>query len=244
MNYENYNGHRHVIRVHETTPLHKWFKDSLDEEEMEISVNSYHHQGVKRLAERFVPIAFAPDGLIEGFYDPDAYNPEEAKFTMGLQFHPERMRTIESDNFDYPGCASAYQKKLGRITSVQKRVKFDREMEKTRKGIARSLSIARIVYGASRGRILAQESEVTTGAEFLEDNTSSSLQQQKRLKQMGATVRIASVYIDRLKLNDRREKAAKDIIGKMSIEQLSEMVSFYHMMGNMCSGALEKKLKN
>jgi hypothetical protein len=30
-------------------------------------------------------VAFAEDGLIEGFYDP------QSKFTVGLQFHPERM---------------------------------------------------------------------------------------------------------------------------------------------------------
>ncbi|RVW59555.1 putative glutamine amidotransferase [Vitis vinifera] len=85
-------------------PLHHWFQESLDEKIMEILVNSYHHQGVKILAQRFVPMAFAPDGLIEGFYDPDAYNPEEGKFIMGLQFHPERMRRPDSDEFDYPGC--------------------------------------------------------------------------------------------------------------------------------------------
>lgn len=109
INYENYDDHRHVVRVVENTPLHEWFRDSLEGGKMEISVNSYHHQGVKRLAQRFVPMAFAPDGLIEGFYDPDAYNPEEGKFIMRLQFHPERMRNQESDDFDYPGCAAAYQ---------------------------------------------------------------------------------------------------------------------------------------
>ena len=109
MSYEDYDGHRHVVRVVENTPLHHWFEDSLEDEKMEIMVNSYHHQGVKRLAKRFVPMAFAPDGLVEGFYDPDAYNPEEGKFIMGLQFHPERMRHPDSDDFDYPGCPSAYQ---------------------------------------------------------------------------------------------------------------------------------------
>lgn len=113
MNYENYDGHRHVVKIVENTPLHKWFKESLednnDDEKMEIWVNSYHHQGVKRLAQRFVPMAFANDGLIEGFYDPDAYNPEEGKFIMGLQFHPERMRGQDNGDFDYPGCAMAYQ---------------------------------------------------------------------------------------------------------------------------------------
>lgn len=110
MDYENYDGHRHLVNVVENTPLHDWFKDSLEDNgKMEIMVNSYHHQGVKKLAQRFVPMAFAPDGLIEGFYDPDAYNPQEGKFIMGLQFHPERMRSPDTDEFDYPGCAATYQ---------------------------------------------------------------------------------------------------------------------------------------
>lgn len=109
MDYENYDGHRHIVKVVENTPLHHWFKDSMESNKMEILVNSYHHQGVKRLAQRFVPMAFAPDGLVEGFYDPQVYNPEEGKFFMGLQFHPERMRKPDSDDFDYPGCASVYQ---------------------------------------------------------------------------------------------------------------------------------------
>jgi gamma-glutamyl-gamma-aminobutyrate hydrolase PuuD len=109
MDYDNYDGHRHVVKVVENTPLHDWFRDSLEEDKMEILVNSYHHQGVNRLAQRFVPMAFAPDGLIEGFYDPDACNPEEGKFIMGLQFHPERMRQDDTDKFDYPGCPRAYQ---------------------------------------------------------------------------------------------------------------------------------------
>lgn len=111
MDYENYDGHRHRVKVVEGTPLSSWFEESLEKEKMEIEVNSYHHQGVKRLAERFVPMAFASDGLIEGFYDPDAYNPDEGKFIMGLQFHPERMRKGDSDEFDYPGCPKAYQVK-------------------------------------------------------------------------------------------------------------------------------------
>lgn len=111
INYDDYDGHRHGVKVVENTPLYHWFKDSLEPMggNNEISVNSYHHQGVKRLAQRFVPMAFAHDGLIEGFYDPDAYNPEEGKFIMGLQFHPERMRKPESDEFDYPGCPFAYK---------------------------------------------------------------------------------------------------------------------------------------
>ncbi|XVF44212.1 hypothetical protein PTKIN_Ptkin02bG0102800 [Pterospermum kingtungense] len=103
-------------------PLHQWFKDSLDENEMEIMVNSYHHQGVKKLAQRFMPMAFAPDGLVEGYYDPDAYDPGEGKFIMGLQFHSERMRHPDSDNFDYPGCASAYQEFVKAVIAYEKKL--------------------------------------------------------------------------------------------------------------------------
>lgn len=76
----------------------------------------------------------------------------------------------------------------------------------------------------------------------LQANTALSLQQEKRLKQMGATVRNASVYMERLKMNEEKEKLARTMMGKMSIEQLSEIVSFYHMMGRISSEVLERKL--
>lgn len=68
------------------------------------------------------------------------------------------------------------------------------------------------------------------------------MQQEKRLKQMGATVRNASSYIERLKMNEERERVARSVIGKMSIEQLSELLSFYHLMGQICSEVLERKI--
>lgn len=70
-----------------------------------------------------------------------------------------------------------------------------------------------------------------------------SVQQEKRLKQMGATVRNASSYLHRLKMNEEREMVARNVMGKMSLEQLSELSSFYRMMGQICSEELEKKLK-
>ncbi|GLT65431.1 hypothetical protein SLA2020_378660 [Shorea laevis] len=226
IDYDSYDGHRHAVKVVENTPLHKWFNDSLEEEKMEIWVNSYHHQVVKRLPQRFFPMAFASDGLIEGFYDPDAYNPEEGKFIMGLQFHPERMRRPDSDEFDYPGRPSAYQefvkaviayqKKLNSKTSVPKPLKLNQEMEKERKMIIRSFSLAKNLYSTGSEMHPSKESELQAGAEFLESNTALSIQQENRLKQMGATVRNA--------------------------EQLADLLSFYHMMGKICSEVLEKKV--
>ncbi|GJW97211.1 putative glutamine amidotransferase [Tanacetum coccineum] len=218
-------GTLYKILIVEETPLHHWFKDSL-EDNMEIQVNSYHHQGVKRLAQRFEPMAYAPDGLIEGFYDPDAYNPEEGKFIMGLQFHPERMRKANSDEFDYPGCTAAYK------------------MEQKRRVIVRSFSLARNLYEGGDNGSKLKESDLKPGAEFLESNIALSLQQENRLKQMGATVRNASSYMERLKLNEQREKLARVVMGKMTIEQLSDLNLFYHMMGQICSDMLEKKIQN
>ncbi|XWS30751.1 hypothetical protein CRYUN_Cryun23aG0015800 [Craigia yunnanensis] len=197
-------------------------------------------------------MAFAPDGLIEGFYDPDAYNPEEGKFIMGLQFHPKRMRRPDSEEFDYPGCPSAYQEfvkpviafrqKLNSSTFVPKPLKLNQEMENKRKIIVRSFSLAKNLYTVGGGKHPSKESELQAGAEFLESNTALSVQQENRLKQMGATVRNGSHYIEKLKLNEERERLARNVTGKMPVEQLSDLMSFYHMMGHICSEILERKL--
>jgi gamma-glutamyl-gamma-aminobutyrate hydrolase PuuD len=85
IDFNHYDEYRHPVRLVPGTPLSKWYRRE------ELNVNSYHHQGVRRLAPRFQPMAHADDGLIEGFYDP------KASFIIGLQFHPERMMK------EYPG---------------------------------------------------------------------------------------------------------------------------------------------
>jgi putative glutamine amidotransferase len=50
-----------------------------------IAVNSFHHQGVKRLAPGLVATATSQDGLVE------AFEGEGGAFLMGLQFHPETL---------------------------------------------------------------------------------------------------------------------------------------------------------
>ncbi|MED6136541.1 hypothetical protein PIB30_057025 [Stylosanthes scabra] len=200
-------------------------------------------------------MAFAPDGLIEGFYDPNVYNPEEGKFIMGLQFHPERMRKPNSDEFDYSGCpfaykefvkaVIAYQKKLNSSsTCVEKSLKLNEEMENKRKIIVRSFSLAKDIYTTGLELNSNKESELEVGAEFLESNTAIiSVQQEHRLKQMGATFRNGRpCCIERLKLSEDREKRARNLMAKMSEEQLSELLSFYHTMGQICSEVLDGKI--
>jgi gamma-glutamyl-gamma-aminobutyrate hydrolase PuuD len=79
IDFANYDTYRHPVEVVAGTPLARWYRRKA------LKVNSYHHQGIRELAERFEPMAHADDGLIEGYYDP------KADFVVGLQFHPERM---------------------------------------------------------------------------------------------------------------------------------------------------------
>lgn len=102
INYANYDGHRHPVTVTPSTPLADWFDRA-----PALDVNSYHHQGVRSLAAGLAPMAHSPDGLVEAFYD-TTYDPDGGHFTVGLQFHPERMQDA-SGVYDYPGCVGAYE---------------------------------------------------------------------------------------------------------------------------------------
>lgn len=51
----------------------------------ETLVNSIHHQGIKRLADRLVPVAWSDDDLIEGMEIPDR------RFMVSVQWHPENL---------------------------------------------------------------------------------------------------------------------------------------------------------
>ena len=50
-----------------------------------LPVNSYHHQGVRRVAPGLRPMAIAPDGLVEALWAPGA------RFCWAVQWHPEFM---------------------------------------------------------------------------------------------------------------------------------------------------------
>jgi putative glutamine amidotransferase len=51
----------------------------------EIAVNSLHHQALKRLGEGLSPVAWAPDGVIEGV------EMAGERFVLGVQWHPEEL---------------------------------------------------------------------------------------------------------------------------------------------------------
>ena len=104
IDYNNYDSHRHPVSVTPTTPLADWFDGATA-----LDVNSYHHQGVRTLAQGFTPMAHSPDGLVEAFYEPAAYDPDAGRYCIGLQFHPERMQDRSTGVYDYPGCVGAYE---------------------------------------------------------------------------------------------------------------------------------------
>jgi putative glutamine amidotransferase len=53
---------------------------------LEVDVNSFHHQAIKRLGGRLADVAWAPDSIIEGveLTEPD-------QFVVGVQWHPEEL---------------------------------------------------------------------------------------------------------------------------------------------------------
>ena len=58
--------------------------------EAPLSVNSMHHQAVKRIALSLQPVATAPDGVIEALEHP------ALPFFLGVQWHPERLEDAAS----------------------------------------------------------------------------------------------------------------------------------------------------
>ena len=53
---------------------------------LELEVNSMHHQAIGKLGEGLTPVAWAPDGVIEGVEMADA-----DRFVLAVQWHPEEL---------------------------------------------------------------------------------------------------------------------------------------------------------
>lgn len=78
----------HKQRPPYTEPTHNVYiaKDTLLYQILQVDtlkVNSYHHQGIKKISEKLVPAAKAEDGLIEAVIMPNK------TFTLAVQWHPE-----------------------------------------------------------------------------------------------------------------------------------------------------------
>lgn len=69
----------HMINFNENSSLY----DKLDGE-ISREVNSFHHEGIRELADGLISTAISDDGLIEAIENP-YYN----NFMMGVQWHPE-----------------------------------------------------------------------------------------------------------------------------------------------------------
>ena len=78
--------HRHIVVMEPGTRMEEIYGPG------EIRVNSYHHQGIRKLAPIFRVGALAPDGLIEAFEGKD-----HSWWVTGVQWHPENEGSISLD---------------------------------------------------------------------------------------------------------------------------------------------------
>ena len=74
----------HSVDIIKDTPLYKCLGIE------KLSVNSYHHQAVKRISSKLEIMAISEDGLVEALYMPNH------KFLWAVQWHPEF--SYKSDN--------------------------------------------------------------------------------------------------------------------------------------------------
>ncbi len=76
----------HTVTIERGSPLYKLLEvDSM-------AVNSYHHQGIKRLSSQLKAAAEADDGMIEAVYMPGK------KFVWAVQWHPEFIYKADDRN--------------------------------------------------------------------------------------------------------------------------------------------------
>ncbi|MEN8224383.1 MAG: gamma-glutamyl-gamma-aminobutyrate hydrolase family protein [Bacteroidota bacterium] len=79
------NNCNHAIRVLKNSSLFKITGERTG------TVNSNHHQGIHRLGKGLSAIARTDEGLIESI---EYESPEDMPFFLGVQWHPERMDTL------------------------------------------------------------------------------------------------------------------------------------------------------
>lgn len=77
----------HPVYVAKETPFYGIVESEI------LQVNSYHHQGIKRLSRQLLPAAKAGDGLVEAAMMPDK------KFVVAVQWHPEFNYKTDAPSF-------------------------------------------------------------------------------------------------------------------------------------------------
>ena len=82
----NWGDSTHEIELPQGSVLYSIF------DKKQLSVNSYHHQAIKKLAAGFAVAAIAQDGVIESI----SYI-RDGNFVMATQFHPEMMPGQQSE---------------------------------------------------------------------------------------------------------------------------------------------------
>jgi putative glutamine amidotransferase len=68
----------HTIRIKPRSLLYELAQQK------ETRVNSFHHQAIQRVAPTLIPVATAPDGVVEA-----VEMQEKRQFVLGVQWHPE-----------------------------------------------------------------------------------------------------------------------------------------------------------
>ena len=79
-------AHRHIVVMQKGSKLREIYGEG------EICVNSYHHQGIRKLAPGFRAAALAPDGLVEAI----EWTGKDW-FCVGVQWHPQNEGNISLD---------------------------------------------------------------------------------------------------------------------------------------------------
>lgn len=79
-----YDTFGHTVALASGTPLAELF-----EGQRTITVNSYHHQAVRKLADGFEVMATAPDDIIEAMHRP------ASRFLWAVQWHPEFLYKVD-----------------------------------------------------------------------------------------------------------------------------------------------------
>lgn len=201
INYENYDDHRHPVKVLPNTPLSVWFDGA-----SQLQVNSYHHQGIHILAPRFTPMAYSPDGLIEAYYDRLNFRPANGRFLMGLQFHPERMQDSsralkgEAHHYDYPGCPLVYRDFVKAVRAYRFNLAAQRRVRvallyKLVKSRRRVMALGENGLNVGTLNAQAMSNEQYTRLKLSEDEL-------ERLAQHGATVHGSTRAMELLRLHD------------------------------------------